>query len=159
MLQDDVTLCAHFNEILHSAVRSRPDRVLMFFVQGRPPIYAQAFYTAAAKGLSWTTMPRLLWLPTVATCWPASLIKPVLEHIASKNWPDRFRADDEITGRAVKALGIVPLASVPSLVQHEDVHASVIGLKARGGRDKGRCAACWIGDCDGRTIDWSLGPI
>jgi hypothetical protein len=49
----------------------------------------------------------------------------------------------------------VPVATVPSLVDHPDTTPSLLGKRARGGVDRSRVASCWVGtECDPLTIDW-----
>lgn len=84
----------------------------------------------------------------------------MLEFADAQKRPAEIRSDDEFLGRFLRHAGEHMLATVPSLVEHEDMVASLIGLRPRGGEDPGRVAACWIGDCEGcaSEIDWTYGP-
>lgn len=158
ILQDDVTPCHGFAPAAQRAVLARPNRVLSFFTAGNPYEHAQAVYKAAEEGWSWAEVDHFRWCSAVATCWPADQCARILEWVAAQNWPVTFCADDEIIGRYLRATQQLALASVPSLIQHEDAVPSLIGRRAANGQDRGRVAACWIGDCDPATIDWTLGP-
>jgi hypothetical protein len=159
VLQDDVTLCRDFDKVVRAAVAARPDWLTVFFVGGLPAEHARAVYRACERDWSWAELDHMRWCPVIATCWPVAYIEPFLGYVDAQNWPDTFRADDEIAGRWLRREKIRPLASVPSLVEHEDVVPSLIGRRARGGTDRSRVAACMIHpDCDPLTIDWEVGP-
>jgi hypothetical protein len=157
VVQDDVTACSGFLPAVAAAVAAQPSRLLAFFVGGRPREAARAVWEASEHGLPWAELQNHHWCPAVCLCWPVPLIEPLLAYVDAQNWPAAFRADDEIIGRFCRVSGERPLASAPSLVQHEDVVPSLIGTRAHGGADLGRVAACWIGDCDPAGIDWNAG--
>lgn len=95
-------------------------------------------------------------MPVVALAWPAALIRPALDYVDAQDWPPAFRSDDEIAGRCLRHLRAEAYATVPSLVQHEDVLPSLIGRKAAAGADPARVAYCFASaDCDVATIDWT----
>lgn len=155
ILQDDVLVCAGFSLAAARAVSARPDRPITFYVGGNARLAAARVLHAASRGLPWTDVPNYSWCPAVALAWPVRLLEPLLAYVDRQRWNGSFRADDEIIGRFLRSVGEVPLATVPSLVDHPDDVPSLIGTRARGGRDKGRIAACWIGDeCDAALIDW-----
>jgi hypothetical protein len=159
IVQDDVAPCPHFLEAVEAAVAARPGRMLSFFVGGNPAEASRAVYQACDRGESWAELSNMNWCPVIALAWPAAFVAPFLAFVDAQDWPDAFRSDDEIVGRWLRHSGKLALASVPSLVEHPDVVPSLIGLRARGGEDPGRVAACLIpDDCDARTIDWTLGP-
>lgn len=156
IVQDDIVPCDGFLDVLPAAVASRPDRLLSFFVGGHPVEHARRVYAACDGGRPWAELDNLRWCPVLALAWPIEMIAPFLAWVDERNFPAAFRADDEIVGRWLRATKQIPLASVPSLVDHPDVVPSLIGRRALGGLDAGRIAACFIHpDCDARTIDWT----
>lgn len=158
ILQDDVQLCAGFPAALEAACASRPGRVLAFFVAGQPVDHAQSVRLACSQGWGWAELDPDRWLAAVATCWPCAHVCPLIEFVDGQGWPEEFFADDEIIGRYIRHAGLRPLASVPSLVEHPDRTPSLVSDRAASGADPDRIAACYIGDCDPRQIDWTLGP-
>ena len=81
-----------------------------------------------------------------------------LAWVDAQGWPYAFNADDEIIGRLTRALGIPVYATVPSLVDHPDDVASIVGSREpMFGGNRDRVAHCYIGDhADPRGIRWSL---
>jgi len=155
--QDDVEVCPHFAAAAAAAIAARPDRVIAFFVAGRPPEHAAAIFAACRAGSHWADLRNDRWCPAIALAWPTDLIGPFLEFVDAQNWPPSFRADDEIIGRFLRHAGIRAAATVPSLVEHWDVEPSVFRHgRARAGADLGRVAACYIhSEDDAREIDWA----
>lgn len=162
VIQDDTRPCRSFPTVVARAIAARPDRVLVLCVCGRPAVTARRIRIAFGVGESWATLHRNQWVPTLALVWPVRVIGPLLEHVARQGWPERFTADDEIIARALSRLREPALASVPSLVQHDDLVPSLLGSrhKAKGGRDEGRVAALFADDAvsDPLEIDWEAGP-
>lgn len=157
ILQDDVTLCRSFFSTLERALAARPDQLVALCVCARPRISARRIHSAAHDGRSWAVLDISRFVPVIALAWPAELIAPALEWVDQQTWPREFTADDEIVGRAARALRLEVLATVPSLVQHEDMVPSLIGRRVlAGGRDPGRVAALFVaGNADPAAIDWT----
>lgn len=155
ILQDDALVCPRFVQAARLALAARPDRVVTFYVGGNARLAAARVTHAAGRGDCWTEVPQFSWVPVVALAWPARLTGQVGPWVDRQRWPRVFRADDEIVGRFLRHAGESLCATVPSLVDHPDDVPSLIGTRARGGRDRGRVAACWIGDeCDATAVDW-----
>lgn len=157
VLQDDVEVCSGFRAAASAATAAQPERVLVYFVGGRPVQAAHALYRASDAGKPFASIANHQWCPAVAVGWPRALAEAFLRYVDSQRWPVGFRADDEMIGRFLRTRGETALATVPSLVEHPDMEPSLIGLRTRYGRDLGRVAACYIGDCDPAGIDWTLG--
>jgi hypothetical protein len=161
VVQDDVLVCPGFQQAVKAAIRARPDRALAFFVGGQSREHAQAVWDAGARGDSWATLGSHTWVPVVALCLPSRIALPLVawaDRMFEREWPQAFRADDEIVGHYLREHGEYVLASVPCLVEHPDVIPSIIHGRGFGGNLPDRKAVCWIGDCDAATIDWTLGP-
>lgn len=160
ILQDDVTLCRDFLEVATRAITAQPERLISFFVGGLPREHARMVLRGCERDLSWAELDCKRWTPALALAWPVEMIRPFLDFVDRKEWPEAaLRADDEIIGKFMRHENLLPLATVPSLVEHEDVVPSLIGRRHRAGRDSSRVAACFIHpDCDPLSIDWTLGP-
>lgn len=160
VVQDDALLCKHFAEVLPRVVAARPDNLVVLFVPGTPPTWVNPLLHACSRDEPFALMPSTSWVPAIAVVWPARLVHAGLDFVDKQRWPQRFLevtgADDEIIGRMRRGLNEEVWATVPSLVEHPDVHPSLMGRReARAGRDPGRVAACFMcDDCDARTIDW-----
>lgn len=157
ILQDDVTLPDRFREALDLAIASRPDNVLALFHGGSPRENLMSLQRAAASGATWVRLNSRRWVPAVALVWPKRLVCEIVCWVADQQFPPVYRADDEVLGRALRALGETALACVPSIVQHADEVPSLVGDRARAGRDPARVAAFWIGETDPVSIPWHSG--
>lgn len=155
VVQDDALVCAGFAAAATAAIAARPNRLVTFYVGGNAKLLAARVTHAAARGHAWVNLPHFSWFPAVAVAWPRRLLDELPAWVDRQPWPKTFRSDDEIIGRFLRNVGEIPLATVPSLVDHPDDVPSLIGTKARGGTDRGRIAACWIGDCDASAVDWA----
>lgn len=156
VLQDDVTPSRWLAISAPRVAESRPDALVALFVGGRPQEAAGKLMRACAADRSLVEIGARRWVPVVALIWPTAAIPAALEFVDSKRWPERFCADDEIVGHIARELELEVWATVPSLVEHEDVTASLVGRRARGGQDRGRVAACFIRDeDDSRAIIWA----
>jgi hypothetical protein len=108
-------------------------------------------------GAPWANLWRRQWVPTVGLVWPAETPRRALEWVDAQDWPRGFTADDEVAGRIADALGLSVLATVPSLVQHDDVVPSLTGARAQAGADPSRVAVYFLEEPDG--IDWTAAPF
>lgn len=159
VIQDDATVCAGFSVAADAALAARPDRVVVFCVCGSPPQHRLAIREACHRGDPWVELAVAHWLPTIAVAWPAGIARDLVSWVDGQNYPPKFVADDEITARFLRSRGIYACATVPSLVDHEDVLPSIMSRRMRNGRDPGRRAFlyierdCW--DCDPAEIDWT----
>jgi len=155
VIQDDVQVCPGFVEAARRAIAAQPDQLVSFYVGGYPREGANAVYAACDRDEHWATLPRGWICPALALAWPVEFIEPFLAYVDRQNWPERFRADDEIIARWLRVTQRAVLATVPSLAEHPDDVASLIGRRAANGVDKNRVAACFIAaDYDALSIDW-----
>ena len=159
IVQDDVTLCPGFRDAAQAAVEARSDRLILFFVAGRPELHARAVWQSCERDQAWADLPDAHFLAMVAVAWPVALIGPMLAFVDQQGWRDDFSADDERVCRWARYAGVRPLSTVPNLVQHEDKPLSLIGRRTMGGQDAGRTSCCFVGDCDPpvdvAAIDWT----
>jgi len=157
-LQDDTTVCPGFRDAAHAAVEARSDRLILFFVAGRPETHARAVWAACERDEPWAELPAAHFLAQVAVAWPTVMIPSLLEFVDVQGWRPDFTADDEIVNRWARHVGVEPISTVPNLVQHEDRSISLIGRRTMNGLDEGRTSCCYVGDCDEcdvAAIDWT----
>lgn len=156
-IQDDTLVCRNFRAAVERAAEAHPDRVLVFFVNEMNALNVRAIRESCQRDLPWAELRTGYWCPVVCSCWPVDLICGLTAFVDEQRWPPKFVADDEICGRFLRGINHFPLASVPSLVEHQD---DVVSLVARR-QNMMRQAVCWIGDCaecdDASLIDWTLG--
>ncbi len=155
ILQDDVLPVPFALAGARLAAAIHPCGLLSLFVAGKPQEAAQRLLRACQRDEPLVEIGARRWVPAVALIWPVEVIPEALAFVDAKNWPERFNADDEIIGHIARHLKLEVWATVPSLIEHEDIVPSVAGgRRSRGGRDPGRTAACFIPDLDPREIDW-----
>lgn len=157
VIQDDAVVCRNFPAALALAVAARPENPIVLFVAGQPRMAIDAMASACHRDETFADWPPDTWVAAVAVVWPVATIDPILRYVEKQNYPVKFRADDEILGRATRALGIKVVATVPSLVQHPDVVESVVAhRRAAGGLNTDRVAWCFADDagCDPLDLEW-----
>jgi hypothetical protein len=160
VVQDDASPCRHAVAAARQIIEIKPEALLTLFVGGRPQGAARKLLAACERDEPLANIGAHPWVPAVAVVWPTSAIEAALAFVDAQRWPVKFNADDEIIGRIAKKLGLEVWATVPSLVQHEDLVPSVTGgRRARGGHDPGRLAACFIPDLDALSIDWAKSEV
>lgn len=144
VLQDDAQPCERFVESLEAAVLARPDDPLVLCVVGNARAAGRELCIAHERGDPFVTLYRLAWMPAVAVVWPVELVERMLALVDHARWPVERLADDGVLWRALVGLGVHPVATVPSIVEHPDEIHSVDGRhKARNGRDLSRVAVCF----------------
>lgn len=153
IIQDDAVPCEGFATAAVKALEAQPERPVAFWVGGMPADACAAIRRASNRREAWSDLSPWTWFPCVASAWPAPVVERFLKWLETT----RHRvtaADDAVTARFLQSERIWPLATVPSLVEHPDVVASVIGRRAWAGRDRGRVACIGIGDRDASKIVW-----
>lgn len=157
VVQDDALPCRDFVTVVERAIEARPENPLVLFAANTPAVLVEVMEYACETGRGFAPLPAGCWVPAVAVVWPTGLIPGILDYVAAQNWPRVFTADDEILGRASRALGARVLVTVPSLVQHPDVAPSVVSRRREmRGLDLGRVAWCFADDAgvDPLAINW-----
>lgn len=160
ILQDDAQPCQDFLAAATAALEAQPESLVVFFVPGSS-YHESLIYEACHRGDAWARLPNHMYCPAVAVAYPARLIAPFLAFVDRQHWPPAFTADDAIICRFLEASAEWALATVPSLVEHPDLHPS-IGRPPNRYRvnDPARHAACFVHDSavSPLEIDWTLGP-
>jgi hypothetical protein len=153
VIQDDAVPCRN---LVAACERIRVPGPVCLFLAGAPVRLAREASRALSQGRS--LIPLYLsaadWLPVVAVLWPVEVAESLLEWAGSNRLPGdpNPRSDDAVCGRWARQTGAEVFATVPSLVEHEDLVPSLIGKKARQGRSKWRTAGSWIG-ADGDALE------
>ncbi|WP_051326037.1 hypothetical protein [Glycomyces tenuis] len=113
VLQDDVILCDRFTELVHSAVRSRPDEAVSLFCEwgSRTATLVRA---AAWQGLSWARAVDM-YTPSQALVMPRAV---ALDFVASAADPDG--PDDLALASHLRRTGVPSVVTVPNLLEHDD---------------------------------------
>jgi hypothetical protein len=156
IVQDDALPCPGFAHAAQAAVAARPDRMVAFFHTRQPKRTWDLIEAARLAGQRWVETDVDDWVPTVATCWPAPIVKQLLRWQHPGTIGRRQRGDDGPVGRFCKATGNRPLVTVPSLVEHpDDVRSLINGRHGANGSDRTRVAAVYVGDEDATLIDWA----
>lgn len=126
IVQDDATPCLGFAEAAPRAVASVPGACVAFFHSSRPRENLHRLAAAEREGSPLAGISVRQFAPVIALSWPAEVICPCVCWTYEQGWPETFRADDQIVGLALAAHDVPVYATVPSLVQHEDVLPSLI---------------------------------
>lgn len=140
MLQDDALPCVDFEERLREAVAERPDDVISLFVGAlRGKTYTE-YLQAMIRRDKWCP----IWFADIHHCvavvWPPGVSEQFLEWALSTKipgLPELNVSDDAVFSAWAKLTHRQVWATVPSLVEHDDIYVSSIG-KPTG--DKGRRA-------------------
>lgn len=158
VLQDDTIPCRNFQPAIERIADAFPDAPVCLFVGGLPLRTANLLRQASIKRRAYTAVVRNDFMPVVAVLWPVHVAAGMLEWMQAH--PKRLgnreqRSDDAMCGKWMRFSHQPVYATVPSLVEHDDVFPSTIGKKNSAGANKGRVAALWIGDGDPLEIDWT----
>lgn len=154
ILQDDAVPCSHFAEAAHAALAARPADPVCFFLAAAPHRSARALEQAAWRCEHWSEIDQADWLPAVAIAFPAEAARDLREWVDARTIPPHRTSDDAILGEWMRAHHRRILATVPSLVQHDDAVRSIMGNAHTAGRSPARVAHCFVGDYDARKIAW-----
>ena len=165
VIQDDATACDGFMPAARAAIAARPDRVIVFCVTDAPPWNRIAIQKALERGSPWAELKYADFLPVIAVAWPASLARELVAWVDKQDYPPAsssfcsslaswFADDAAMAGRFLLDRGIVPLATVPSLVDHDDITQSLHCLAS--GAPARRTLLYISRDCDAASIDYAV---
>ena len=158
VLQDDVVVCRNFAPAVEQIAQANPDTPVCLFLGGLPQRTGRNALRAAKMGYSYCDVYFRDFCPVVAMLWPKHKAQEFMDWAGeAPSLPGYLhpRSDDAVVGRWMVATKQLIRATVPSLVEHEDMVPSLIGRPARFGKDRGRVARMFIGDADPLQIDWS----
>jgi hypothetical protein len=154
VIQEDAIVCANFLPAVERIIEARPVDPVVLFASPQAFLGVISMERACRADETFALWPAGFWVPAVAVIWPVERIPVVLAYVDKKKWPETFRADDEIIGRATSDNKIPVWATVPSLVEHPDQAPSVVAKnRARQGKNRDRLAWCLI-DGDPLSVDW-----
>lgn len=154
IVQDDVVPHPDFAAVLPRVVAAKPDRIICLYCGGIPVTGARAILLAQQERRPWAELKLSELVPVVATVWPAQYVHEFL------TWADRKypaltkRSDDGLATEWCRMRGVRPFVTVPSLVDHPDVEASLIGKVAKSGKDHMRVAVASPEGRDILSVDW-----
>lgn len=149
VLQDDVVLCARFDERLRIALDARIGSLIALFVPGRAP-HGRLVREAHAEGRQWAQLaPRANWAPAVACAWPVDLAADFIDFaeawIAAKAARGQTAfGDDPVIGAWMRDRRLPVWATVPCLVEHPDVGWSIVKQREYKGQNRARRAAVFV---------------
>jgi len=152
ILQEDVTVCKNFPLAVERIATRYPELPVLLYLSWLPRRAAMLANKCAPtqRYLELHLKPNE-FMPIVAVLWPMEKAEEFL------NWTENNhrrlghpqpRSDDGVAGRWCGYTKQCVVATLPSLVQHEDVVPSIWGRRTSWGRDKGRTALRFIGDRD-----------
>lgn len=138
-MQDDALPCPDFAARALAAIEERPDRIICFFVPGLSNI-TRMVNIQRKKGSRWLEFPLTSYVPLVATVFPVDIARRIVPFTDARRIGAN-RADDAAVATFCRAQRITACATVPSIVQHDDDTASVMGM--RSGRGQPHRLAAW----------------
>ena len=159
VLQDDVEVCRNFAPAMAAIADANPETPVVLFLAKLPPHIAGAALRAAKRKRSYVRM-RLRssdFMPVVGVLWPCHKANEFLAWASSAKlpgYPRETRSDDAVAGRWAMKTRLEIAFTVPSLVEHRDQVPSLIGKRARWGRDSTRVALLFE-QGDPLERDWS----
>lgn len=96
------------------------------------------------------------WTPVVATLWPPGLASRFADWCSERYPPSpRARSDDRALALFLQSERLRAVATVPSIVEHDDTELSLIRPRMSQRGLAIRRAAVPLGDRDALAIDWS----
>jgi hypothetical protein len=138
LIQDDAIPCADFADKALAAIEQHPTRIIVFFVPGFGHL-TRRIEIARRKSLAFVDLPGGSFVPVVCIAYPAEIACAIPAFADARRMPVS-RADDAVVGTYARAHRLFPLATVPSLVDHDDTVPSAMGMRTRPGQ-KHRVAA------------------
>ena len=160
VLQDDVLVSRNFAAALEQIADSNPDIPVSLFLSTAP---RRTYNLASLKygKVRYVDSHSQDLIHVVGLLWPVAKAREFLAWIDENprslpNPTAAYQSDDGLVTRWARLTNQRVRVTVPSLVEHpDDVPSVVNGNKAKGGKDKARTAAYWIGDDDPLVLDWS----
>lgn len=146
VLQDDALPCTGYESLLQEAVGDRSEDVLSLFVGGLPNKTRKDFHQAMLRGDKWCPVYFRDIHHVVGTVWPTGLAREFVDWFAVTKVPGAQppRSDDAVVGFWARTTHRTVWATVPCLVEHDDVFPTTIHRRDRP-NDRGRRAIFFAG--------------
>lgn len=157
VLQDDAIPCVNFNAAILEIAKANPTTPVVLFLGGLPKVTGNNALKALKRGQHYSPVWIRDFVPVVALLWPKEKAEAFMAWSKTHKLPGAVpRSDDAVVGRWMIRERQRILVTIPSLVQHPDNVPSLIGRRAKWGKDRGRVALQFI-EGDPLEIDWSQG--
>lgn len=145
VLQDDVEVCQNFGSAVERIAQAHPNSPVILFLAKLPPHLAGAALRAAKRKQTYvrTQLRSNDFMPVVGVLWPCHKANDFLAWAMTAKlpgYPHEPRSDDAVAGRWAARTKQEVVFTVPSLVEHPDRTPSLIGKRAKWGKDTGRIA-------------------
>lgn len=131
-IQDDAIPCDGFAEKALAAIEQHPARIVVFFVPGFGHL-TRRMQLARRQKLAFVDLLGGSFVPVVCLAYPADVAREIPGFADARRMPVG-RADDAVVGTYARAHRQFPVATVPSLVEHDDTVPSAMGMKTRPGQ-------------------------
>lgn len=128
VIQDDALPVSRFYERVATAVAERPGELLCLYVPERPAYMGRAMHVAQQAGERFAQIPGGMFVPLVAAVWPVWMAEECLAWVASTPTTRSRRCDDAQVARFMRTRRYRALGVVPSLVEHDELTPSTLGL-------------------------------
>ena len=140
VIQDDASVCADFAYTLQRVVAAQPADPIALFLAKLPRVDHVASLKALQADKRFIALRGYSFCPVVAVVWPIDKAEQFLRWSLVAKLPGGPRAasDDAAVGLWIRTRRNRVLACVPSIVQHPDEEASIIGKRSMWGKDKAR---------------------
>lgn len=128
IIQDDALPVPRFHERVTEAVRSHPGELLCLYVPEHPAYMGRSMLVARQAGRDATVIPGGMFVPLVAAVWPVWMAEECLAWIEVTPMTRSRRCDDAQVARFMRRHRYQALGVVPSLVDHDELTPSTLGL-------------------------------
>ena len=141
---------------MEQIAQANPDTIVALFIGGIPGPTRSSFYKAQLTGNVYCPVMRNRIVHVVALLWPRARAESFLLWVQVSKIPGHNPplSDDAVVGFWAQQTQQPIVATVPSLVQHEDVVPSTVSSAERQGKNRNRVAVGFIGDADPLELDW-----
>lgn len=128
VIQDDALPVGRLYERLVPLVAERPGELLCLYVPERPTYMGRAMHVAHQKQERFAPIPGGMFIPLVATVWPVWMAYECLAWVEATPTSKSRRCDDAQVARFMRTKRYQALGVVPSLVEHDELTPSTLGL-------------------------------
>lgn len=128
VIQDDALPVSRFYERVVTAVAAHPGELLCLYVPEHPAYMNRAMLIAREAGRDATVIPGGMFVPLVAAVWPVWMAEECLVWVDTTPTTKSRRCDDAQVARFLRRRRYPALGVVPSLVDHDELTPSTLGL-------------------------------